>query len=1135
MKKSLLKLLSAVAFVFCFFASCKHDGNSNVQTKNEVTVTVTFDEHVEVAPKNFKLEQGAILGLSDIKAKMPTLKFKHGFILSKICLNNASGKEITETDRHTFEKDATIFIMSKNKPNSSVAKLTELKIDGDAKTIEENIDAGKTSSEKVKVEHKVVPSDAEVIVSPTLESDYWNLGTELGKKVLSITVKKGEEESHYSITIDLIKAGTPTITKITVENQTKTANEITSSMTFRETDKGRVLVKLELSDPTAKVAWNDEQLKEEKEYNWFLKQGENSLKIVVGKTMAESATYYINISSIVIPIYVVYTLNGTSMSKMPSFKLAVEEGKNPIFDAKSNFLNITLKIVGEVESVEVNKEKVEGKVEDSYYIVNKSINLGSETKQIEIVIKPTFEESKYSTVNTLKFQAKGNGTKESIKPSLSISSNANLPKDFLGNLTSSTPPLYQVFKSPAKIKVQISEYEYLFLCKHIKIDGQVLSLTKDLLTYTGEKEIAVEDATPKLVKIDFVTKNKELSDSLKWQFNLQGGGLKPVPPELRLYWINDKGTSEEPLPKDLLEHLLDDSNPKYVFDGKKAKITVGSATKDLIKTIEFKMDGSSLHSMAPKEKGVQYRADYTFNISDVAEHNIEIIFKPTDTETYRDAVFKFKLQSSGNNPTLPKGKMGVFTIRGMQKPLLPNALTAHLTDGTEPEYVVRGKHGEIEVGTYDAEVASAIEKVRFTVASGTPTEIAMQEMDGVVKSYIAQYYYVLPNISQNHLIKIEFIPKATAEYLPLIYTFRLKSDANLDEMPLVCGYANQAKENGSSETLDAETVTVLLQARHDIIKDVKIGEKGKDEKPCTLIQFGSGEMSFWNAERTVALIGSDGLASEKTIIIRATPKDAQAFVPFVCEYKLKGTKVAANNAKFEKNQYGPYVASYVKYKAGLESDTINDYGAESVTIQAHTISPRATVKYTLVDMNGAPLPNAEEKAMVKDAEGLPIHTVENISLFDDKPTRIKAYVIAEDGSLDATNGIWFRTYNPIALRWDYDLKQKGAEFENMAYDVVEIESGKIEDNKIYLAFAPWKKEAGYQLASSSLPTYQSTFDETLDIFNNNRQWYKTTINVADLTKTTNPVPELEVILPLQKKVGTTFVDCFTYKVKIKLK
>ncbi len=1135
MKKYFFRLPIVAVLVFSLFSSCKQGTNNNNQTKTEITVTITKDEHVEIAPESFKLEQGAVLGLSDLKAKMPTLKFAHGFELSKIHLNNKDGKEITETKRHTFNENTTIFITSKNKPNSNIAKLTELKIDGIDKTITDNIDAGKTSNKKVMVEYKVEPSDAEVSCTPNLESGYWNLGNELGTKHLNIIVKKGDEESRYFIAIELIKEGTPVIKKITVENQEKTGNDITSSMTFNETDKGRVLVKVELSNPSAKVAWNDGELKEEKEYNWILKQGKNSLKIVVGNTTTESTTYSINISSIVIPIPLVYTLNGTSMSQMKAFKAAVENGENPVFDAKSNFLNVTLKIVGEVDKVEINKEQVEWKKESGYYIVNKSINIGNETKQIDITITPTFEEARFSATNILKFQAKGNGTKETIKPVLSISSNANLPKEFLDNLTTSTPPLYKVFKSPAKIKIQISEYEHLFLCKQIKINDEVLSLKKDLLTYSGEKDILVTPDTPELIKIDFVAKNTELSETLKWQFNLQGGGVKPVPPGLKLYWINDNGSTEEPLPKYLLEHLQDETNPKYTFDGKKAKVIVGSGTKDLIAKIEFKMDGTSLYSMAPKDKGYQHLAEYTFDISDVNEHNIEIVFTPTDKETYRDSIFKFKLQASGRNPILPKGKMGVFSIRGTLKAQLPNSLTEHLTDGTEPEHIVAGKHGEIEVGTYDETVASLIEKVKFTVDSQNSSEIIMHEVDGIVKSHIAQYYYILPDINQNHLIKIEFIPKATTEYLPLVYTFRLKSDKTLDEMPLVCGYNGEPKDNGSTETLETEAVTILVQARRDILKDVTIGEKGKNEKKCNIIQFGSGDISFWNVEKTVALIGSDGLANEKTIIIKATPKDADAFAPFTCEYKLKGKKVSEDNAKFERNQNGAIVSSYVKYKTGLESDTINDYGAESLTLQAHTISPRATVKYQFVDMRGIALPGAEEKDMVKDSEGLPVHTAENITLFEDKPTRIKAYVIAENGNLDKTYGMWFRTYNPIALRWDYSKKQKGADFENEAYDVVEIERFQIENDKIYLAFAPWKKEAGYQVVSSSLPTYQGAFDETLDIFNKNRQWYKTTVNVADLTKTSNPVQELEVVLPLQKKVGTSFVDCFTYKVKIKLK
>jgi len=96
MKKFFFKLSTLIASVLLLFMSCKHDTNGNNQTKTEITVTVKTDKHVEIAPKSFKLDKGAILGLSNLKAKMPTLKFKHGFELSKIYLNDTSGKEITE-------------------------------------------------------------------------------------------------------------------------------------------------------------------------------------------------------------------------------------------------------------------------------------------------------------------------------------------------------------------------------------------------------------------------------------------------------------------------------------------------------------------------------------------------------------------------------------------------------------------------------------------------------------------------------------------------------------------------------------------------------------------------------------------------------------------------------------------------------------------------------------------------------------------------------------------------------------------------------------------------------------------------------------------------------------------------------
>ena len=83
----------------------------------------------------------------------------------------------------------------------------------------------------------------------------------------------------------------------------------------------------------------------------------------------------------------------------------------------------------------------------------------------------------------------------------------------------------------------------------------------------------------------------------------------------------------------------------------------------------------------------------------------------------------------------------------------------------------------------------------------------------------------------------------------------------------------------------------------------------------------------------------------------------------------------------------------------------------------------------------------------------------------------------------------------------------------------------------------WKEEFGYKVTNDGKEAYQSDFIGTpVDVYKGQKQWYKTEINVENLTKTTNPVQELVAILPVQRKgKDGNYVVAITYKVKIKLK
>lgn len=76
------------------FASCKQPSNKSDDPKpDNITVTVEKGEHVKsVTPSSFQLAKGTTLGATELRKKLK-VEFEADYEFSKICLDNASGKE----------------------------------------------------------------------------------------------------------------------------------------------------------------------------------------------------------------------------------------------------------------------------------------------------------------------------------------------------------------------------------------------------------------------------------------------------------------------------------------------------------------------------------------------------------------------------------------------------------------------------------------------------------------------------------------------------------------------------------------------------------------------------------------------------------------------------------------------------------------------------------------------------------------------------------------------------------------------------------------------------------------------------------------------------------------------------------
>ena len=999
--------------------------------------------------------------------------------------------------------------------------LTSFKVQGSEQEIKENMDLGFTFETKIKIEYKTQPSDAEAVFTPALyDQDYWLLGDDYGKKTLNILVKKGSNQKNYTATIEKKKEDSLHLKKITVGSEAKEGSNILSNMIFSDVKKGFIAVEVEPSDPEAQVAFQDEAPSSNKTYKWLLFQGKNALKIKLIKG-DEQVTYIANITSKAKAMYVSYHLNGKSMVNLEDgFNEKLEKGENPLFTSKTPFLNIYLRVVGTPQSIKINGENISFTpnivATEAYY----SLPLKEEEKQLEITVFPDDATAEITPIRMLRFRAIGGNGKEKIEPKLEISEDAFLPKEtFLDKLSDGSSPLYKVFKSPAVLRITLSDYEKSFLCEQIKINDEVQSFIK----YKVEKDIALEENNEKTIKVEFVSKNKDIMDDLVWTFRLATGGEKPKLKETNLYSINDAGTPRsELLPESLTWHLLDGTKPLYIFDGEKPKVVVGSS-KDTIKEIIFKLDGKQTAKLPTKKVGGKYIAAHYFEIEDKLPHEIEITMKPKEEETYSPITYAFKLQSSGLKPTLPKSKFYFFKINGESSNKLPKNFVAHTTDGTNPTHTIKGRQAIIEMENLDKDSFDLSEKVIFTCGAEPSVEVSFARVKlqyGTI--LVAKHQFILPDSTNEHLIKVEIVPKDSENYRSLIFSFKLKSDGSLVEMPLLVGFNGEVKKDGDRATIAQEIVNLLVQTDYDIIKEVKIGEKGKDEAVCDVNKLQGAKGFFYQAKRTVPLL-ENGEATEKTIVVKVLPKDKGTFLGATYTFYITGTKIPENNAKFIYEKGKPKISTSVKFKAGCLSNHPDDYGAASASFIAYTVSTRAKVFYLLSDVDGKPLANAQAVELTNNGDGS--HKTSEIALFEDKPTFIALFVVAEDGNTtDKEEGTWLAKLNPVFLAWDYEKRDNFADYKNEAYDVITLDKTKVQDNKIFVSFMVWKESYGFTVDSSSLPQYQGTFEK--QNATKAMQSYTTEVNVEKLIDGSEQ--SLGIKLPIKK--GT--IDCLTYKVKI---
>ena len=481
----------------------------------------------------------------------------------------------------------------------------------------------------------------------------------------------------------------------------------------------------------------------------------------------------------------------------------------------------------------------------------------------------------------------------------------------------------------------------------------------------------------------------------------------------------------------------------------------------------------------------------------------------------------------------------------MPENLFPEEVKNHLTDGTNPTYSLDGKKVVMILKLQDEIWLEKIKNVKCKIATETEEVVKFKEV--TTGNWEAKFSFSLPDKENAHLATMKIIPKNENEYEEFTYSLNIKSTGHLNLMPLVYGINKKTVKSGDKEKVEDEKAIIRVQARMEIMQKVVIGEEGKDEAECSVVAMkDNNNQPYWEALREVPLVEGNN-TPEKKIVIRVTPIDADLFAPATCNLSITGTKKAPDSAAFKKNKYGEAEigGEVVEMLEGCDARYYTDYGVKVVRLNAKTVSPEASVKYSVVGLDGNPIgfvgadgkPDSAvlEKTMTNSSGE---HVSEDIRLFEDKPTRVLLWVVSKNGQTDTKNGLVLKILNYMELGWAYTKPNKAnselelEDYESKAWDVVKINKDSIPaDGKIHFLFKTLEKYI-YPIVTDDVAEGQTPFEEAKDLSPTFQYCYITTLDVSSLK--TEPTKELLVQCRIKNSESVPNDSCFVYKLKVKL-
>lgn len=533
-----------------------------------------------------------------------------------------------------------------------------------------------------------------------------------------------------------------------------------------------------------------------------------------------------------------------------------------------------------------------------------------------------------------------------------------------------------------------------------------------------------------------------------------------------------------------------------------------------------------------KEEKQGYRTFYlakkAIDVTKTEAKDVKIEFLPKTENMIEPLTWEFKVQGGAEKPVFPKDKVPLFTINGIGgigEPL-PKELIDNLTSGSPYIYTIDKNQAVIEVGWY-GDVNEMLEHAIFEV-DGMPTTVQAVKKSN---AYICSHTVPLPDQAE-HSINIKMIPKEDVNYKELVYSFKIKNSGLLPKLPVKFWVENLPILNGAKKEIETDMPIISVTSEEDnneeIMNEVKInGTKIDIEKK----KAANGDGFFFEAIKALDVSTTD----YTDITVSVTPKDATKYRTTTCTFKLKAKKaMPKDNGKFDFDVQGKQrVLCNIEWVDLQKREADNDHGAKNVIITFYTESPHAKVRYKKVFIGqdkDDKIIFEEDLNSFEDAKHIGImHTTKKIELDQDKPVTIKAEVVPDEGITDPDKGVYYFTFNPIILLWNYSEGATHSSYvktinaleatSGMKTPVIKVEKSQIQDGKIYLALSAWKEDYGCTVKDK---TKFGKLNEEKDI-----QWYKATIDVSSLNTQTD---EVEISFPLLYNNKPSF----TYRFKIKL-